>query len=71
MASEFYRIYNEVLAKSLRKQVKNENNTAAGLNVGPLGDYAPGDARVPKNIFKGMQRRLPLPKGVIKPKEVK
>lgn len=71
MASEFYKIYNEVLAKSLRKQVKNENNTTAGLNVGPQGDYAPGDARVPKNIFKGMQRRLQMPKGIIKPKEVK
>ena len=66
MASEFYRIYNEVLAKSLRK-----NNTTAGLDVGPRGDYAPGDARVPKNIFKTMMRRPLMPKGIVKPKEVK
>ena len=71
MASEFYRIYNEVLAKSLRKTIKNENNTTAGLDVGPRGDYAPGDARVPKNIFKTMQRRPLMPKGIVKPKEVK
>lgn len=71
MASEFYRIYNEVLSKSLRKQVKNENNSTAAVGIGVQGDYAPGDARVPKNIFKGMQRRMPMPKGIMKPKEVK
>jgi len=70
MASEFYKIYNEILSKSLKKELTAENNTTGSMGVGPQGDYAPGDARIPKNVFKHAMRR-PLIKGIVKPKEVK
>ena len=77
MASEFYRIYNEVLANSLKKETKNENTTvSAGIasntepSVANKDSYAPGDARRGKSLFNKMFQRI-FPKGLLKPKEVK
>ncbi len=77
MAAEFYRIYNEVLAKSLKKDVKAENTTvSAGVasNAAPGLDnedsYATGDGRRGKSLFNKMFKRI-MPKGILKPKEVK
>lgn len=77
MASEFYRIYNQVLANSLKKEIKNENTTvSAGVasNAVPSttnkDSYAEGDARRGKSLFDKMFRRI-FPKGLLKPKEVK
>jgi hypothetical protein len=77
MPAEFYRIYNEVLAKSLKKDVKEENttvsagvaaNAAPGLNN--KDSYATGDSRRGKSLFDKMFKRI-FPKGLLKPKEVK
>jgi hypothetical protein len=77
MPAEFYRIYNEVLAKSLKKDVKEENTTvSAGVaaNATPGLDnedsYATGDSRRGKSLFDKMFKRI-FPKGLLKPKEVK
>lgn len=77
MASEFYRIYNEVLANSLKKETKNENTTvSAGVasnaepSVANKDSYANGDSRRGKSLFNKMFRRI-FPKGLLKPKEVK
>lgn len=77
MASEFYKIYNTVLANSLKKEIKNENTTSS-VNVASNAEpslankdsYATGDARRGKSLFDKMFRRI-FPKGLLKPKEVK
>ena len=70
MSSEFYRIYNLIISKSLKKPIKEEINTTDSIGIGSRGDYAPGDARVPKALSKKPFRRQEI-KGLIKPKEVK
>lgn len=77
MASEFYKIYNQVLVNSLKKEIKNENTTTSvgvASNTAPStsnkDSYATGDARRGKSLFDKMFRRI-FPKGLLKPKEVK
>jgi len=68
MGAEFYKIYNEVLSKSLKKPVV-EDNTCASVGIGPQGDYAPGDARRPKAMLKGKMFERPKINGIETPKE--
>lgn len=61
--SKFYILYNTIIQKS---NIISEDNTVAGVGIGPQGDYAPGDARAPKALFKGKIFRRPNIKGVKK-----
>lgn len=65
--SKFYTLYNILLQKA---NIIGEDNTAASVGIGVKGDYAPGDARAPKALFKGKMFRRQKIKGVLEPKKV-
>lgn len=83
MASEFYKIYNDILSNSRKKDIKNENTTvSAGIasqavpSTKNQDSYAKDDARRGKSLFNTMYRRVldavnKNIKGLKKPKEVK
>jgi hypothetical protein len=68
VGSKFYLVYNTIIANA--NIISEDGNTTSTAGVGVKGDYAPGDARMPKALFKGKMFRRQKIKGVLEPKKM-